>query len=95
MPKLARMSDRDAAAIAVSSLALGIGANVSIYSVIREMILDDPPMAGQVPHILKLDEDNARGGIPNQRQEGAGTAVLWRDGTLAPFSARTMPGWFP
>src|ERR1022692_1841960 len=29
------------AAIAVSSLALGIGANVTIYSIVREMILDD------------------------------------------------------
>jgi putative ABC transport system permease protein len=29
------------AAIAVSSLALGIGANVTIYSIVREMVLDD------------------------------------------------------
>ena len=29
------------AAIGIASLALGIGANVTIYSVVREMILDD------------------------------------------------------
>src|SRR5947207_785454 len=29
------------AIIAVSSLALGIGANVTIYSIVREMVLDD------------------------------------------------------
>lgn len=38
-------------------------------------ILDDYSWVAQASH---------------QRQEGAGTAVLRRDGTLAPFAARTM-----
>ena len=38
------------AAVAVSSLALGIGLNVTIYSIVREMILDD--LSARQPHRL-------------------------------------------
>lgn len=38
------------AAVAVSSLALGIGPNVTIYSIVREMILDD--LSARQPHRL-------------------------------------------
>src|SRR5437588_12126638 len=40
------------AVVAIASLALGIGANVTIYSIVREMILDD--MSGRQPDRLAL-----------------------------------------
>jgi len=44
------------AGIAISSLAFGIGANVTVYSVVREMILDDLS-ARQPDRLARVDVD--------------------------------------
>jgi predicted permease len=44
------------AAVAITSLAFGIGANVTVYSVVREMILDDLS-ARQPNRLVRVDAD--------------------------------------
>src|SRR5436190_17130679 len=44
------------AAVAIASLAFGIGANITVYSVVREMILNDLS-ARQPDHLARVDAD--------------------------------------
>ena len=46
--------------IAIASFALGIGANVTIYSVVREMIFDDITSIGTLPFMGELPRSPIR-----------------------------------
>ena len=61
------------AATAVCSLALGIGANVTIYSVVREMVLDDVS-ARQPERLARVDA-----GIPYTRYRELRQAGVFQD----------------
>jgi putative ABC transport system permease protein len=58
------------AAIAIASLALGIGANVTIYSVVREMIFDDIS-ARQLDRLARVDGDVSYARYRDLRRAGA------------------------
>src|SRR5580658_5348467 len=58
------------AAIAIASLALGIGANVTIYSVVREMIFDDIS-ARQPERLARIDAGVSYARYRDLRHAGA------------------------
>ena len=61
------------AGIGVLSLALGIGANVTIYSIVREMVLDDIS-ARQPDRLARVDAD-----IPYDRYRELRDAGVFQD----------------
>src|SRR5580658_5491482 len=58
------------AVVAIGSLALGIGANVTIYSVVREMILDDLS-ARQPGRLVRVSAQVSYGQYRDLRYTGA------------------------
>lgn len=57
------------AAVAVASLALGIGANITIYSVVREMIFDDIS-ARQPDRLAKINAEVSYANYRDLRHAG-------------------------
>src|SRR3954447_11619702 len=57
------------AAVAISSLALGIGPNVTIYSIVREMVLDDLS-ARQPQRLARIAADVSYARYRELRQAG-------------------------
>src|SRR3954468_19473697 len=92
------------AIVAVASLALGIGANVTVYSIVRELILDDVT-ATRPDRLVRIDAPEpyatyrdlqAAGVFQNPAYNWGLGDSIWRTGSHGEmvWISRTSPNFF-
>jgi putative ABC transport system permease protein len=80
------------AGAAVLTLALAVGANTAVFSVVDAILLDPLPFPDQQRLVTVWEDLSARGG---PTQEWTGTAVFdaWRDGARSFAGLTAVTGW--
>jgi len=81
-------------AAAVLTLALGIGANTAVFSVVDAVLLDPLALPGEDELFTVWEDHTARGG-PAQEWTGRAVFDAWRDGAEGLAGLTAVTGWGP